>query len=199
MKIAVIGATGRLGGAVAAEAVERGHDVTPLGSRDVDVADTESVVDAVTGHDAVVVSVKGPDRLVPRAAATLLEALPRAGVARLLFVGGGGSLEGPDGERFVDSPSFPAPYLETARDQADALDLLRTAGPGSGVEWSYVSPPPVHLVPGGREGGYRAEARDTPLTDERGDSRVTVGDLAAAVVDAVEDRSFLGQRFTVAS
>ncbi len=57
--------------------------------------------------------------------------------------------------------------------------------------------PPVHLVPGDKTGCYRAEARDTPLVDERGESRISVGDYAAAIVDTVENGSFVRARFTV--
>ena len=71
MKIAVIGATGHLGGAVAREATARGHHVTCLNSSNVDAADPASVKQAVTGHDAVVVGVDGGDRLVPRSAEAL--------------------------------------------------------------------------------------------------------------------------------
>jgi len=71
MKIAVIGATGHLGGAVAREATARGHHVTGLNSSNVDAADPASVKQAVTGHDAVVVGVDGGDRLVPRSAEAL--------------------------------------------------------------------------------------------------------------------------------
>ena len=92
MKIAVIGATGNLGSAVAREATARGHHVTALGSSNMDAADPASVKEAVTGHDAVVVAIAGGDRLVPRSAGALLEALPLAGVSRLVFLGGGGSL-----------------------------------------------------------------------------------------------------------
>jgi len=192
MKIAVIGATGRLGGAVAAEAAARGHQVTPLSSADLDVRDPEQIRRAVAGHDAVVAAVKGPDRLVPRAATALLQAR----VGRLVFIGGGGSLLAADGRRFVDAPAFPAEYRETALDQAEALQILRRDG--GDLDWSYLSPPPVHLVPGTRTGGYRAEARDTPLTDRRGESRITIADLAAAAVDSLERRTFLRQRFTAA-
>jgi putative NADH-flavin reductase len=196
MKIAVIGATGNLGGAVAREAVFRRHQVTAHHSSTVDVGDPASVEQAVAAHDAVVVAVKGGNRLVPRAAKALLEALPMAGVSRLVFAGGGGSLEYAPGQRFVDAPDFPPQYLETARDQAEALDILRAAQ--TTVAWSYVSPPPVHLVPGERTGRYRAEVRDTPITDQDGQSRITVGDYAAAVVDAIENGSFIKARFTVA-
>ncbi|SNQ47305.1 Pimeloyl-ACP methyl ester carboxylesterase (modular protein) [Frankia canadensis] len=195
MKIAVIGATGQLGRVVAAEATARGHHVTPLHRDAVDVTDPVSVTAAVSGHDAVVVAVKGPDRLVPRGAQALLDALPAAGVDRLVFLGGGGSLEYAPGLRFVDGPDFPAQYVQTARDQAEALDILRAAS--TAVRWSYVSPPPIHLVPGDRTGTYRTAAGDTPIVDASGDSRVTTGDYASAVLDALESGSFVQQRFTV--
>ena len=196
MKIAVIGATGHLGGAVAREAAARGHHVTGLNSGNVDAADPASVKQAVTGHHAVVVGIDGGDRLVPRSAEALLEALPLAGVTRLVFLGGGGSLEYAPGQRFVDSPDFPPQYLQTARDQAEALAILR--GAQTPVAWSYVSPPPLYLVPGEKTGHYRAEARDTPITDENGESGISVGDYAAAVIDALENDSFIRARFTVA-
>lgn len=195
MKIAVIGATGRLGSVVAREATARGHQVTPLNRSSVDAADPASVAKAVAGHDAVVAGIRGGGRLVPRSAQALLEALPLAGVTRLVFLGGGGSLEYAPGQRFVDSPDFPPEYLETALDQAEALAILRAAR--TPVEWSYASPPPVHLVPGEKTGRYRVEARDTPLVDGHGESRVCVGDYAAAVVDTVENGSFIRARFTV--
>ncbi|MEV0589498.1 alpha/beta fold hydrolase [Nonomuraea sp. NPDC050310] len=190
-RIAVIGASGHLGSAIAHEATTRGHRVTPLSSTDVDVRDPASIRKAVAGHDAVVVSVKGPDRLVPKAAAALIE----AGVGRVLFVGGGGSLLTPDGHRFVDSPHFPAQYLQTALDQADALTILRTTG--HTLDWTYLSPPPMHLVPGERTGAYRTAAGDQPVLDDQGDSRITVADFAAAAVDALEHGTFLRERFTV--
>ncbi|CAG6390751.1 alpha/beta fold hydrolase [Streptomyces cocklensis] len=196
LRIAVIGASGDLGGAAAREAADRGHHVTALTSKDLDAADPAMVEQAVAGHDAVVVAVKGPDGLVPRTAQALLTALPRAGVDRLVFLGGGGTLEYEPGRRFVDAPDFPAAYLETARDQAAALDILR--GSDSPLKWTYVSPPPVHLEPGPKTGRYRTEARDTPLTDSEGRSRISTGDYAAAVLDAVEQPVFVHQRFTAA-
>ncbi|MEU8890164.1 alpha/beta fold hydrolase [Streptomyces sp. NPDC048442] len=195
MKIAIVGASGNIGGAVAAEAAARGHQVTPLGRATTDVSDPAALAEAVAGHDAVVVGVKGPDHLVPRSAQALLKALPEAGVPRLVFLGGGGSLEYAPGERFVDSPNFPAEYLETARDQTEALDLLRAAQ--TPVEWTYVSPPPMYLVPGPKTGSFRTEARDTPITDADGESRISVGDFAAAVVDTLEQGTFVQKRITV--
>ncbi|WP_027343159.1 NAD(P)-dependent oxidoreductase [Hamadaea tsunoensis] len=196
MRIAVIGAAGNLGNVVAHEARTRGHEVTALGRADVDVTDAASVKESVAGHDAVVVAIKGPEQTVSRGAQALLEALPAAGVDRLVFLGGGGSLLTPSGQRFVDSPAFPPQYLETAMDQAAALDILRTSQ--TDLVWSYVSPPPVHLIPGDKTGTYRTEAGDTPLIDAGGESRISTGDYASAVLDVMEQDLFPQQRFTVA-
>ena len=56
----------------------------------------------------------------------------------------------------------------------------------------------MHLVPGEKTGHYRAGARDTPIVDEQGESRISVGDYAAAVIDILENGSFVRARFTVA-
>lgn len=196
MKLAIIGATGNLGGAVAQEATARGHQVSALNHTTVNVTDPASIKQAVSGHDAVVAAIKGPDRLVPRGAHALLEALALIDVQRLVFVGGGGSLEYAPGQQFVDSPDFPAQYLEAARDQSEALATFRKAA--TPVQWSYASPPPVHLVPGDKTGIYRIEARNTPITDHNGESRISIGDFASAVLDTVENGSFAHERFTVA-
>jgi putative NADH-flavin reductase/pimeloyl-ACP methyl ester carboxylesterase len=213
MRIAVIGASGHLGGAVAREALSRGHEVTAIarnasrlreldGARvtEVDVLDPDATTHTLADHDAVVAALKhrddtGPD-LVPDAARALLAALPRAGVRRLLFLGGGGSLLSPSGRRFVDSPNFPAQYKGEAMAAARALEILREAD--GALDWSYVSPPPIHLVEGERTGRYRVRAGDLPITDEQGESRISVPDYAAAIVDALEGGRFVGARFTAA-
>jgi hypothetical protein len=61
-----------------------------------------------------VVAIQGSDHLVPRSAQALLQALPLASVTRLVFLGGGGSLEYAPGHRSMDSPDFSPEYLETS-------------------------------------------------------------------------------------
>jgi putative NADH-flavin reductase len=211
MRIAVIGASGWLGGAIAREALERGHEVTGIGRErarlanlettavaHADVTEPAEIGAAVKGHDAVVVAVV--DRanenweVIPRAAAALLEALPEAGVKRLLFIGGAGSLEDESGVRLLDKPDFAPEYIPEGLAQAAALATLRSSN--GEVEWSYLSPSPM-LIPGGKTGGYRVQAGDRALVDERGESRIAAGDLASAALDELEQNRFSGQRFTV--
>ena len=201
MRIAVVGASGWLGGAIAREALARGHEVTAiarhadrlaeLGGADVravDATDARSLTPVIADHDVVVAAVtdrSGPDRsTIPAVARALIEAVPAARVPRLAFVGGGGSLLAPDGGRFVDQSGFPEQHKAEALAQADALELLRGAPPT--LDWTYLSPPPHDLTPGEQRGGYTVRGDDRPVTGERGKSSITSGDFAAAMLDELE-------------
>jgi hypothetical protein len=211
MKIAVIGATGWMGGAIAREAVSRGHEVTAIG-RDptrlaalegmhpvaTDATDPSSIAEAISDHDVAVLSVtdrSGPDRsIIPAAAQALIEAHPRADVPRIAMMGGGGSLLDDDGKRFVDHPGFPQEYKAEALAQAEALALLR-ATPET-VDWTYLSPPAHQLTPGDKRGGYGVRGDDHPVIDDAGENAISSGDLAAAMVDELEHPQFSRRRFT---
>jgi len=214
MKIAVIGASGWLGGAVAREAVARGHEVTAIGRDEAklravdgarvaiaDVGDPESLRRAVAGSDAVVSAITDrstADRsIIPQTARTLLDVLPAAGVGRLAVIGGGGSLEVAPGVRAIDEPGFPEQYRAEALAQAEALEILRASN--TALAWTYLSPPPHHLAPGEKTGRYRAAGGDVPVTDASGESRIASGDLASALLDELEQPRFTGQRFTAAT
>jgi len=195
-KIAVLGASGHIGSAVAAEAVSRGHSVTAV-ARDrhklrparrscqrahaaADALDRQSLAATVIGHDAVIAALAGrragEERTVPEATRLLLEVLPACNVDRLVFVGGGGSLETPPGKWIVDGAHFPSAYKQEALAAAEALDIFRGSAPTS-QRWSYLSPPPMHLTDGARTGGFRARATDEPIVDAAGVSRLSVADL----------------------
>ncbi len=193
MKIALFGATGMVGSRIAAEATARGHEVTTLSrSTGGDLADASAVRDAAADHD-VVVSATGPSRTGDPhepwldAVSTLIA---NSGDARVLFVGGAGSLLTPDGTRLLDTDGFPPEYLGEATSGAAALDLFRAA-PDS-VDWTFVSPAPV-IAPGERTGSY-ATALDTPAGDF-----ISAEDYAVALVDEIEEPRHRRQRFTAAA
>jgi putative NADH-flavin reductase len=129
------------------------------------------------------------------AARALVAAAPKAGVRRIAWMGGGGSLAAPGGGRLVDQPGFPEQYRAEALAQAQALDLFRAAP--SDVHWTYLSPPPENLEPGPARAGRRVQAGDEPVVDEHGHSRASSGDLAAAMIDELEQDHFARERFTV--
>ena len=193
MKIALFGATGMVGSRIAAEAESRGHQVTSLSrSTGGDLADASAVRDAAATHD-VVVSATGPSRTgEPHepwldAVSTLID---NAGDARVLFVGGAGSLLTPDGTRLLDTDGFPPEYLGEATTGAAALELFRAA-PDS-VDWTFVSPAPV-IAPGERTGSY-ATSLDTPAGDF-----ISAEDYAVVLLDEIEEPRHRRQRFTAAT
>ena len=193
MKIALFGATGMVGSRIAAEATARGHEVTALSrSTGGDLADPDAVRAAAQAHD-VLVSATGPSRTGEShepwlaAVSTLIE---QAEEARVLFVGGAGSLLTADGTRLLDTDGFPEEYKAEATSGAAALDLFRAA-PES-LDWTFVSPAPV-IAPGERTGSY-ATALDTPAGDF-----ISAEDYAVALVDEIEQPQHRRQRFTAAT
>lgn len=212
MKIALFGATGHLGQSILNEALSRGHDIVAVvrdPSRLVqrndklkvvtgDVAQPASWLDAVRGADAVVASLSArrdgnPDS-VPANAGVLLDNLPKAGVKRLLWVGGAGSLEVAPGVKVIDDPHFPEAWKPEAKAQGKALDVFRASM--ADVDWTYISPAAL-LEDGERTGKYRVGG-DRLLVDGNGVSRITVPDYAVALLDRIEKHDALRQRITVA-
>lgn len=212
MKIVLFGATGHIGQGILDEALARGHDVTAI-VRDParlaqrhdkltvvtgDVAQPASWRDALHGADAVVASLSarrdGNHGSVPASARLLLDTLPKAGVKRLLWVGGAGSLETAPGVKVIDDPDFPAAWKPEAEAQAEALDVFRASH--AGVEWTYISPAAL-IEDGERRGSYRIGG-DRLLVDASGVSRIGVADYAVALLDRLEQHDALRQRITVA-
>jgi putative NADH-flavin reductase len=213
MRIALFGANGTIGQRILREALERGHAVTAvvrdparfvasgenLSAVAGDVTDASSVAEAVKGHDAVISAVgpKLPDgdpQIVVKAAHTLLDGLARAGVKRLVVVGGAGSLEVAPGVQLLDTPEFPSAWSPVATAHRDALDVFRAAPPD--LEWTYVSPAAL-IEPGKRTGKFRVGG-DQLLSDERGESRISAEDYAVALLEEIENPRHVRQRMTVA-
>lgn len=209
MKIIVFGGTGRIGQRVAAEASSRGHSVTagvrhaasegpdwvPTAAVDIDAPAT--IAPAAAGHDAAVSTV-GPTggddpEILVRAARALLTELPKAGVTRLVVLGGAGSLEVARGVRLVDTPGFPEPLKPLGLAHAEALEAYRQEG--DALDWTYLSPPPF-VGPGERTGRYRT-GTDAIVGDPGGSGYLSIEDLAVAIVDELERPRFIRRRFTV--
>src|SRR6187551_2427883 len=122
----------------------------------------------------------------------IINGVKKAGIKRLLLVGGAGSLEVKPGVQSVDLPGFPAEYKQGALATREALTMLRQE---TGLEWSYLSPS-ADLSPGQRTGKFRL-GTDQLLKDANGESRISVQDYAMAMIDEVEKPNHIRRRFTV--
>lgn len=209
MKIALIGATGVIGQRILREALSRGHEVTaivrdpakvsPAAGLSVatgDIFDTDSVAAAAHGHDAIVSAYGAPHddpRRIIDAAHALIAGTRKAGVSRLLIVGGAGGLEVAPGVRLVDTPDFPELWKPIAIAAIESYDVYRSEA--TDLEWSFFSPA-AFIQPGERTGKFRT-AVDTLVVDANGESRISAEDYAIALVDELEQRQYVRARFTV--
>ncbi|MBU9477602.1 NAD(P)-dependent oxidoreductase [Burkholderia multivorans] len=207
LNIALFGATGMIGSRIAAEAARRGHRVTALSRRPgaagdgiaakaADLFDPASVAAALPGHD-VVASAYGPKQddaaNVVAAVKALVEGARRAGLKRVVVVGGAGSLEVAPGKQLVDTEGFPAEYKAVALAHRDALDYLKTV---DDLDWTFFAPAAL-IAPGQRTGTFRTGTGKL-IVDANSDSRISAEDYAVAFVDALEQRGFVREIATVA-
>ncbi|GAA2930683.1 NAD(P)-dependent oxidoreductase [Streptomyces thioluteus] len=211
MRITVFGAAGNVGRRVIAEALSRGHEVTAVvrdparaGAFDPavrvltgDATVPADVARSAAGQDLVIGATRpapGSEHLLVTATEGLLAGLAGTG-ARLLLVGGAGSLTVPGGGGPVlDDPAWvPVAWRPIAQACTDQLAVCRRVG--DAVDWTYVSPPAL-LEPGVRTGSYRVGG-DELLVDDSGVSAVSMEDFAIALVDEAERPRHRGTRFTV--
>ncbi|WP_257451837.1 NAD(P)-dependent oxidoreductase [Archangium lipolyticum] len=210
MKIALYGATGTIGRRIAQEALSRGHQVTAIARNAAgfdlkhanlkvvsgDARDPASVAQVAGGHDAVVTAI-GPRQgdvteALAATAQSLVTGVKRAGVGRLVVVGGAGGLEVAPGVRVVDTPSFPAAWKPIALAHIAAYDVYRQ----SDLDWTFFAPAAL-IQPGERTGKYRT-GTDQLVTDAKGNSAISAEDYAVALIDELEKPKFVRRRFTAA-
>lgn len=212
MKIALLGASGRIGQRITQEALARGHEIEAL-VRDpatlpierqhlsvarVDLFDSQSIAQAITGAD-VVVNATGAHGINPHvfyvtSTQAVIEGVRCAGGdKRLIVVGGAGSLEVAPGVHYVDTPEFSAAARPTSSAQLETLELLRA----SDIAWTFFSPSAT-IAPGRRTGAYRLGTTQL-LRDDSGKSYISMEDYAVALLDEIERPRFIRQQFTAAS
>jgi putative NADH-flavin reductase len=153
-----------------------------------DAADPEALATLIAGSDAVISALH-----FDVSAETLLSAIRKAGVPRLLVTGGAASLEVAPGVRVIDSPDFPEEWKPFALGGITFLDALRQV---DDVDWTFFSPAAL-IFEGPRTGSYRP-GTDQLVTDDSGESKISFADYAIAMVDELEAPKHSRARFTAA-
>ena len=214
MKVALIGATGFVGSSILKEALSRGHEVTAIARHPEkiktqnnltivkgDVMDTDKLSETLKGND-VVVSAYNPGWTNPdiyneflKGSQSIQKAVKKSGVKRYIVNGGAGSLFLAPNVQLIDTPEFPDEFKPGAGAARDYLNILKNEHQ---LEWTFVSPA-IEMNPGTpheRKGTYRT-GLDNPVFDSNNKSRISVEDLAVAVIDEVEHSKHIRVRFTV--
>jgi len=196
MKTVLFGATGMIGSDIAAELDRRGHEVTRVDrSTGADVTSPESVAAVAAGADAIIsaVSARGADYTLADVARSLVDGARRAGVRRIVVVGGAGSLEVSPGVRLLDTPAVPPEWKDEALQHVDALEVYRGS---DDLDWTFASPA-ASTHPGQRTERYRLGG-DQLLVDENGNSEISAEDYAIAIADLLKNGSHARERVSVA-
>jgi len=200
-KIAIIGATGRAGSQLLEEALRRGHTVTAIArntdkigvrpgviAKQVDALDAQALEQAIRGNDVVISAA----HFATLPAEAVINPVKKAGVKRLLVVGGAGSLLLSGGSRVIDSPGFPEEYKAEASAGSVFLDTLRQE---KALDWTFLSPS-AEFVETARTGKFRL-GQDELLVSSEGRSWISFADFAIALIDEVETPKHSRRRFTV--
>lgn len=208
MKITIIGAGGKIGQRITQEAASRKHELQLITSKDksffglenvttqqVDIFDTATLTEKIKGSDVVISAYAPPHEnteLLSKATQSLVNASKKANV-RLIAVGGAGSLKVSEELALVDTPAFPTEYKSIAIAHKNALENIYQKE--SELNWTNVSPP-AYIFEGERTNHFRV-AGDYLLTNEKGESSISMEDFAVGILNEVGAKNYTNQRFTV--
>jgi uncharacterized protein len=216
MKLAIIGSSGFVGSQLLKEALRRDYMVTGFvrNPEDITLQHTNLIVKKVNvlnenelssflvGHD-IVLSAYNPGWKNPNiynefitGSKSIQNATKKAGINRLLVVGGAGTLEIKPGVQLVDTPEFPTDIKQGAIGARDYFNILRKE---DDLDWTILIPA-ISMTKeksGIRTGKYRIGINQ-PVFDQERESKISVEDLAVALLDEVEKNQFIKQSFTVA-
>lgn len=214
MKIAIIGATGFVGSKLVKEAADRGLQVTAIARNaektepgninkvSVDVNNVDELSEVLKGHDTVISAYNAgwtnpniyEDFLAGSKA--IQEASKRAGVKRLIVIGGAGSLYAAENQQLVDTEGFPTEIKPGALAARDYLNILKEE---KELDLAFFSPA-IEMHPGittGRTGKYRL-GKEHPVVDENNVSKLSAEDVAVVLIDEAEHPKHHQERFTAA-
>jgi putative NADH-flavin reductase len=207
MQLAILGATGRVGGHVLSWALDAGHPVTALARNPEalhqqvqgsaargpaagltvirgDALDETAVAEVIAGADAVL-SALGPHGakapgLLAGSASNIVSAMRKTGARRLICISAAGAYvtEDPD-KNWPVKLILPRIFAKQFADTRRMEDVIR----GSDLDWTLVRP--SMLVSGSRTGQYRV----SPDYPPRGGWKISRADVADLIATAVtEDR-----------
>lgn len=200
-KIALIGASGKIGSKIAAELLQRGHSVTGIARNPDkisvagvtaargDFTDPAAMSAVLKGHDAIISAAS----FIPGQAEQLISSVRNSGVKRFLMVGGAASLQGePGGKKIIETLELPEAWKAPIMEGIRTLSLLRDV---NDFDWTFFSPA-VQIGPGERTGKFRLGG-EVVVKDAAGVSKISYDDYAIAMVDELEQGRHLKARFTV--
>ncbi len=204
MKLIVFGATGMMGNELVRQALYDGHEVTAFGrnvfTEDLPVDDKlvlvqgalfdeGQVFQAIKGCDAVLSSlggaVNGTDKTRSLGMKNIVQQMQKAGVKRIVAIGGYGILEGEHEKLLMDEEDFPAEYAAVSAEHFKAWQFLVK----SSLDWTMVCPATIQKA--APTGVFQLGIDHLPAENT---NRVNSGDLGLFMLKELTSNEYSGHR-----
>lgn len=210
-RITVFGATGQVGKRIIAQGLALGYHITAFGRNVENLLDKESrndhframkgyvfdavdVFEGIKGADAVLSvlggSMDGTDRTRSLGMKNIVEQMEKAGVKRIVALGGMGILNAVNGDYLLNAPGYPEEYKAVGQEHLLAFELLKN----SKLDWSFVCAPDI--LNADQTLQYHTSANYPP---EPNLYRIAAGDLADCMLKECFHPAYLYQRIGISA
>ena len=209
MKIIIFGATGMVGKELVKQGLYNGHEVKAYG-RNVfteglpedkkleliqgALFDESHVYKAIQGCDAVLSSLggalDGSDKTRSLGMKNIVKQMEKAGVKRIVAIGGPGVLNAGENKLIMDEEDFPGQFLAVSQEHLKALEFLKA----SGLQWTFVCPP---MITEAEPTGIFNTAADWPPTPNH--SKISSGDLVLFMLKEMVQNEYVRHRVGISN
>lgn len=209
MNIIVFGATGMVGKQLVQQALYKGHHVKAFGRNvyTTDYLEPEKlqlvqgalfdegeVYNAIKGCDAVLSAIggamDGTDKARTLGMKNIIKQMQKAGVKRIIAIGGLGVLNADENSLLVDKEDYPPEYKAVGLEHKKAYELLNE----SGLDWTFVCPP--NIINEGPTGSYVTKANYPP---EPNNYKINAGDLAMMMLNELSKNEYIKHRVGISN
>ena len=209
MNLAIFGATGQVGKQLVKQALFNGHHVKAFG-RNVftefnteeknlalikgGVFDAGEVLDTIKGCDAVLSalggSFDGTDKSRSLGMKNIVTQMQKAGVKRIVALGGMGILNFDENTLLIDTEDYPKEYIPVGEEHRKAYEFLKA----SGLSWTFVCSPDI--INADATGEFITNANYPPDPNKY---EINAGDLALFMLDEVSTNNYVRERVGISA
>jgi len=209
MKLIIFGATGMVGKQLVQQALFGKNQVKAFGRNvyTTDYLETENlelvqgalfdedeVYHAIKDCDAVISAIGGSmdgiDKTRTLGMKNIIKQMQKAGVKRIVAIGGLGVLNADENSLLIDKEDYPAEYKAVGFEHKKAFELLNE----SGLDWTFVCPPGI--INEGPTGTYVTKANYPP---EENKYKINAGDLAMFMLKELKKNEYVKQKVGISN
>ena len=156
--------------------------------------DEGEVYNAVAGCDAVLSSiggsVDGTDKARTLGLKNIIKQMQKAGVKRIIAIGGLGVLNADETSMLIDKDDYPVEYKAVGLEHKKAFELLQE----SGLNWTFICPP--NIINEGPTGEFITHADYPPSPNKY---KINAGDLAMMMLNEISKNEYLNKRVGISN